>query len=72
MSGGVAGWPVPGLRRLPQQAWWESYDDPLQVRIALLSAGAAGAMAVAIADTEAEMALFRRPGDSYGDSIEIL
>jgi SAM-dependent methyltransferase len=64
----AAGFDVLFTDVLPAEGWTESYYGPLAARIAEI--GAAGpvddAMAAAIAETEREIALYRRCGDSYG------
>ena len=53
---------------LPQQAWWDEYYTPLQERIALLRHRAADnpELAAVLAETEGEITVFSRFGDSYG------
>lgn len=68
----AAGYRLLGLRRLPRQAWWDSYYDPLLARIAQLRPEASPELAEAIAETETEIDLFRRFGDSYGYTFYIL
>lgn len=49
---------------LPPDAWWHDYYTPLEQRLATLEDDPA--LAAAIAETRAEIELFRRHGDSYG------
>jgi SAM-dependent methyltransferase len=61
-----AGYEVVGIDRLPQFAWWENYYGPLESRMEELHPGASPVMRCVIADTEAEIDLFRRFSSSYG------
>lgn len=67
-----AGYEVLGIERLPQQAWWENYYGPLEHRIRELRPSASPAMQGVIAETETEIDLFRRNGESYGYSFYLL
>jgi serine/threonine-protein kinase HipA len=62
----AAGFRVVDVRRLPADAWWRSYYDPLEARIAALLPGAPAAVAEAAAQSRQEMHLFRRHDDAYG------
>jgi cyclopropane fatty-acyl-phospholipid synthase-like methyltransferase len=70
-AGTVARAEAAGLRlvaaeRLDAAAWWESYYDPLAARCAALKPDADPALAAAIAETEAEMALFAASRGAWG------
>lgn len=62
----AAGWRLVAAERLAAQAWWESYYRPLAQRITALAPGADAAMAEAIAEAQAEMALFERTSGAWG------
>ena len=52
--------------RLPFSAWWEEYYTPLLERVERLRPTADLALAAVLDETEREIDLFRRHGDSYG------
>jgi SAM-dependent methyltransferase len=64
----AAGWRLVAAERLRAEAWRESYFGPLAGRIEALRAEAAAdpALAAAIAEAEAESALFEATGDAWG------
>ena len=68
----AAGFRVLELRRLSSAAWWRNYYNPLQARIDRLRPTASAAMRSVIAETEQEMALFRRCSDRYGYTFFVL
>jgi len=70
--GRAAGFEVLGVHRLPGQAWWANYYDPLMARMDVLRPHADSAMQAAIRETEAEMELFRAFGDTYGYAFYVL
>ena len=53
---------------LPQSAWWDEYYDPLSKRVAKLrqQADTTPAVIQVLDETEHEMNMFQRYGDSYG------
>ncbi len=51
---------------LPASAWWEDYYTPLLHRIAQLRPAATGELIRVLDDTEREIDLYRKYGDSYG------
>ena len=53
---------------LPQAGWWDEYYTPMQERVARLrpSAEADSALAAVLDETDREIDMFRRYGDSYG------
>lgn len=67
-----AGYEVLGMERLPQAAWWENYYGPLERRIKELRPTANTVMQNVIAETETEIDLFRRFGETYGYSFYLL
>lgn len=64
----AAGWRLVAAERLPAAAWRESYYRPLAARIDALRAEAAtdAALARAIAEAEAEQAVFEATCDAWG------
>ena len=68
----IAGYEVLGVERLPEEAWWENYYGPLERRIKQLRPTATPTMLSVIAETEIEIDLFRRFGESYGYSFYLL
>ncbi len=67
-----AGYNVLGVERLPEDAWWENYYGPLERRVEALRPAASPTMLSVIAETESEIDLFRRYGESYGYSFYLL
>jgi SAM-dependent methyltransferase len=67
-----SGFEVLATHRLSNEAWWDNYYTPLARRIEILRLIAEGALQSVIRDTEAEMDLFRRHGDSYGYTFYVL
>ncbi len=67
-----AGFEVLAIERLPQSAWWDHYYDPLERRMLELRSKASAAMRHVIAETEAEIVLFRRYGQAYGYAFYVL
>jgi serine/threonine-protein kinase HipA len=63
-----AGYAVRGTIVAPASAWWDDYYGPLNARIEALrhEASSDPDLARAIADTEREIALYARFGDTYG------
>lgn len=59
---------------LPAEAWWEGYYGPLTARVERLERQVHGdaALTALIEDTRAEMGLYRRHGESYGDVFYLL
>jgi serine/threonine-protein kinase HipA len=51
---------------LPASAWWEDYYTPLLQRIAQLRPVATGELGRVLDETEREIDLYRKHGDSYG------
>lgn len=66
------GYEVLAIRRLPADAWWRNYYEPLRRRIDALRATADPAMQAVIREMEAEMALFERRAESYGYTFFVL
>ncbi len=68
----AAGFEVFGIHRLPTQAWWTNYYEPLQERMNILRPSADPAMQEVIDETEIEIELFKNCKDSYGYSFYVL
>mgnify|MGYP006282216871 CR=1 FL=1 len=64
------GFEVLDIRRLPAEAWWRNYYDPLKARMEQVEP--TPAMAAVIEETTMEMDLFRRYSDYYGYSFYVL
>lgn len=62
----AGGWRLKAAERLSPEAWWTSYYDPLAARCDALEPGADGALKAVIAETRAEMALFRATSADWG------
>lgn len=68
-----AGYEVLDAYRLPDETWWPEFYTPLRARMAELKAGQPDeALAAAIAESEAEIALFERHAQSYGYAFYLL
>ena len=67
-----AGFEVLGIHRLPSEAWWTNYYEPLKARMNSLQPAANSVMQAVIDETEVEIELFRNCEDSYGYSFYIL
>ena len=67
-----AGFEVLGIYRLPAEAWWANYYDPLCERVKKAGTSADPAMQAVIAETELEIDMFRRYSDIYGYSFYLL
>ena len=65
-----SGFRVKSTHRLPSQAWWTNYYDPLRVRMQQMKITPM-AQAV-IQETKAEMALFEQFSDAYGYTFYVL
>jgi SAM-dependent methyltransferase len=65
-----SGFSVLSTHRLPSQAWWVNYYEPLRERMQQL--GITPITRSVIDETEAEMRLFERFSDSYGYTFYIL
>jgi hypothetical protein len=68
----AAGYDLLGVHRLPTQAWWTHYYDPLKERMNALRPSAEPVMRAVIDETEAEIALFEKYGDCYGYAFYLL
>jgi SAM-dependent methyltransferase len=60
------GFEVIGTSVLPASAWWDDYYTPLLERIERLRPTAEATLTALLDETEREIELFRRHGDSYG------
>lgn len=58
--------------RLPAQAWWDNYYDPLQVNVEVFRSSSDPVMQQVVSDTEAEMEFFRLHADSCGYSFYVM
>lgn len=67
----AAGFDVVGTRRLPAQAWWDNYYNPMLERIATMDRPDATMQAV-IDETRTEIELFRQYSRYYGYTFYIL
>ncbi len=67
----AAGLNVLGTHRLPAQAWWDNYYNPLIERIAAIS-DPDSTMRAVIAETQTEIDLFRRYSQHYGYTFYVL
>ncbi|MEB3291264.1 MAG: class I SAM-dependent methyltransferase [Leptolyngbya sp.] len=63
------GFEVLGVERLPAEAWWQNYYNPLKAKLQALGQSPDPAMQAVIQETQAEMALFDQHSDAYGYSI---
>ena len=68
----AAGFEVLGVHRLPTQAWWTYYYDPLKERMDALRPSADPVMQAVIEETDAEIAFFEKYGDCYGYAFYLL
>lgn len=68
----AAGFDVLGVHRLPTQAWWTHYYDPLKERMHALRPSAEPVMQAVIDETEAEIAFFEKYGNYYGYAFYLL
>ncbi len=68
----AAGFEVVGIHRLPSEAWWTNYYEPLDERMKTLRPAADPAMQEVIEETEVEIELFRKYSDIYGYSFYLL
>jgi SAM-dependent methyltransferase len=66
----AAGYEVMGVRILPDEAW-EAYFGPLEARCDALEPTADAALREVIAETRAEIALWRRHGDQFGYAMAV-
>jgi serine/threonine-protein kinase HipA len=70
----AAGWRFVAAEALPAAAWWSSYYDPLNARIAALQPDLAAddPMHAVIAEGATEQEMLRRYGDAYGYVFVVL
>ncbi len=68
----TAGFEVLGIHRLPTQAWWTNYYEPLKERMNILRPSADPVMQNVIDETETEIELFKNCKDNYGYSFYLL
>ena len=67
-----SGFEVLGVHRLPTQAWWIYYYNPLKDRMDALRPTADPVMQAVISETESEIEFFEKYSDSYGYSFYLL
>jgi hypothetical protein len=65
-----AGFHVLATHRLPSQAWWRNYYEPLRQRMTQVELTAT--MQSVIRETEEEMQMFKQFSDAYGYTFYIL
>ncbi len=68
----AAGFDVLGVHRLPAEAWWKNYYDPLHKNMDALKDTDDEMMQIVIEETEAEMAFFREHHQEYGYTFFIM
>lgn len=68
----AAGFDVLGVHRLPSQAWWTYYYDPLKERMEALRPSADPVMQEVISETELEIAFFEKYGNCFGYAFYLL
>ena len=66
------GFAVVEMERLPAQAWWDNYYNPLLARMETLRPTATPVMDATLRATAQEIDLFRTYSDAYGYSFYIL
>jgi SAM-dependent methyltransferase len=67
----TAGFDVRNTHRLPAQAWWDNYYDPMLKRIAAMS-NPDSTMQAVIAEMQTEIDLFRQYSQYYGYTFYVL
>jgi ubiquinone/menaquinone biosynthesis C-methylase UbiE len=67
---GSAGFHVVSTRRLPSEAWWKNYYDPLRER--MQSIKRTPVIDAVLRETEEEMALFERYSAAYGYTFYVM
>lgn len=67
-----AGYDVFGIHRLPPEAWWANYYNPLNERVKQLGTSTDPSMREVIAETESEIDMFRHYSDAYGYAFYLL
>jgi SAM-dependent methyltransferase len=65
-----AGYQLLATRRLPSEAWWKNYYDPLRARLKLLAVTPLNE--AVLRETEQEMALFAEYSHLYGYTFYVL
>ena len=66
------GFRVLDLHRLPNEAWWRGYYEPLGAKLDELSERRSDTLATVIEETRQEIELFRRHGHAYGYTFHVL
>ena len=67
-----SGFDVLGIHRLPAQAWWRNYYDPLRQKIEALGEVSRDTLRAVIRDSEAEMQCFETYAEDYGYTYFIM
>jgi len=67
-----SGFRVVAVHRLPSQAWWDNYYDPLREKISTLEDSSDSVMKAVINETEEEMEFFRAHDKDYGYTFFIM
>jgi len=67
-----SGFQVLGVHRLPSQAWWDNYYNPLQKNIMALKNSNNNVMQAVISETEEEMRFFKEHEKDYGYTFYIM
>ena len=68
----TAGFEVLGIHRLPSEAWWVNYYEPLVEKMDKLRPTADNVMSDVIAETEIEIEMFRKYENIYGYAFYLL
>jgi ubiquinone/menaquinone biosynthesis C-methylase UbiE len=63
------GFQVLGVERLPAEAWWQNYYNPLTAKMKALEQAADPVMQSVIQEIQAEIDLFEQCSDAYGYSV---
>jgi serine/threonine-protein kinase HipA len=61
-----------GVHRLPSEAWWANYYDPLRGKMKEFEDSTDGVMQAVLRDTEEEMAFFKEHHEDYGYTFYIM
>ena len=61
-----------GVHRLPSQAWWDNYYNPLKKNIMALKNSNNNVMQAVISETEEEMRFFKEHEKDYGYTFYIM
>ena len=67
-----SGFEMLGLHRLPSEAWWQNYYDPLRENIGAFKDSNDTVMRAVVRETEEEMQFFREHDEDYGYTFYIM